>query len=82
MSHLEPAKYQHERHIAQTVVARNPFVRKDLFPKWMAFGTLFLYPLWLVVGVPLLVCLITTMAAWYPAVRAARVDPVTSLRHE
>ena len=45
-------------------------------------GTLFLYPAWLVAGVPLLVCVITTMAAWYPAVRAARVDPVTSLRHE
>jgi putative ABC transport system permease protein len=45
-------------------------------------GTLFLYPAWLVAGVPLLVCVITTLAAWYPAVRAARVDPVTSLRHE
>jgi len=45
-------------------------------------GTLFLFPTWLVVGVPLLVCLITTLAALYPAWRASRVDPVTSLRHE
>ena len=45
-------------------------------------GTLFLFPPWLVVGVPLLVSLITTLAAYYPAQRAARVDPVTSLRHE
>lgn len=45
-------------------------------------GALIVYPAWIVVGVPVLVCLITTMAAWYPAARAARVDPVTSLRHE
>jgi putative ABC transport system permease protein len=44
--------------------------------------TLFAFPVWLAAGVPALVCLITTLAAWYPASRAARVDPVTSLRHE
>ena len=44
--------------------------------------TLFAFPIWLVLGVPALVCLITTLAAAYPAARAARVDPVTSLRHE
>ncbi len=45
-------------------------------------GSLLIYPIWLVLGVPAVVCLITTLAAWYPASRAARVDPVTSLRHE
>ncbi len=45
-------------------------------------GALFVYPIWLVVGVPAAVCLITTLAALYPATRAARVDPATSLRHE
>jgi putative ABC transport system permease protein len=44
--------------------------------------SLLAFPMWLVAGVPALVSLITTLAAWYPASRAARVDPVTSLRHE
>jgi putative ABC transport system permease protein len=45
-------------------------------------GTLFAFPAWLVAGVPLSVCVFTILAALYPAIRAARVDPVTSLRHE
>jgi ABC-type lipoprotein release transport system permease subunit len=43
---------------------------------------LFIDPIWLVIGVPVLVCVITTLTALYPASSAARVDPVTSLRHE
>ncbi len=38
-------------------------------------GSLLAFPLWLVAGVPALVCLITTLAAWYPASRAARGRP-------
>jgi putative ABC transport system permease protein len=45
-------------------------------------GSLLLFPTWLVLGAPALACLITTAAALYPAVRAARVDPMTSLRRE
>ena len=44
--------------------------------------SLFAFPPWLVLGIPGLVCLITTLAALYPANRAARLDPVTSLRHD
>jgi putative ABC transport system permease protein len=42
----------------------------------------FAFPWWLVVGAPLFACLMTTAAAFYPARRAARVDPVKALRHD
>ena len=45
-------------------------------------GSIFIFPAWLVLGAPLIACLITTLAAVYPARRASRVDPITSLRHE
>jgi putative ABC transport system permease protein len=45
-------------------------------------GSIFIFPLWLLLGAPALACVITTLAALYPARRAARVDPITSLRHE
>jgi putative ABC transport system permease protein len=44
--------------------------------------TLFLFPGWLIVGVPVLAAIITTMAAVYPARRASRVDPVIALKYE
>ncbi|MBI1914707.1 MAG: ABC transporter permease [Planctomycetes bacterium] len=44
--------------------------------------SLFVYPLWLVVGVPVFAVLVTTLAAVYPARRAARVNPIQALRHE
>jgi len=44
--------------------------------------SLFLFPLWLTVGVPLFAILVTTLAAVYPARRAAGVNPITALRYE
>lgn len=44
--------------------------------------SLFLFPLWLTLGVPLFVVLVTTVAAVYPARRAAGVNPISALRYE
>ncbi|ODU01582.1 MAG: hypothetical protein ABS79_01425 [Planctomycetes bacterium SCN 63-9] len=43
---------------------------------------LFLFPLWLLIGAPAVATLITTLGALYPSIRASRLDPVASLRHE
>lgn len=44
--------------------------------------SLFVFPWWVTLGVPLLVSFLTMLAAVYPARRAARVNPITALRHE
>jgi putative ABC transport system permease protein len=43
---------------------------------------LFVFPPWLMAGVVLFAVAVTTLAALYPARRAARVTPLTALRHE
>jgi putative ABC transport system permease protein len=45
-------------------------------------GPLFIFPLWLILGVPAFATLITTLAALYPARRAARVNPIVALKDE
>jgi ABC-type lipoprotein release transport system permease subunit len=44
--------------------------------------SLFVFPLWLTTGVVAFAALVTTLAAVYPARRAARVEPLKALRHE
>ena len=43
-------------------------------------GAIFAYPLWLIIGTPVLAALVTTIATYIPARRAARVDPAATLR--
>jgi putative ABC transport system permease protein len=40
------------------------------------------FPSWLLLFVIAFATIVTTLAAVYPARRAAKVDPVTALRHE
>lgn len=45
------------------------------------FGdSIFAYPFWLIVGTPILAAMVTTIASLLPARRAAKVDPVATLR--
>ncbi len=44
--------------------------------------TVFSYPVWLMIAVPLFAMMLTTLAALLPARRAAHIEPVVALRHE
>jgi putative ABC transport system permease protein len=55
-------------------------ISRDL--KFELKESLFVFPAWLTVGAVLFAVVVTTLAAVYPARRAARVEPLQALRHE
>jgi putative ABC transport system permease protein len=55
-------------------------ISRDL--KFELKESLFQFPAWLTVGAVLFAVVVTTLAAVYPARRAARVEPLQALRHE
>lgn len=60
----------------------NLVLNRYLRPEGFAPEDLFDMPPWLVGGAVAFAVVVTLIAGLYPALRAARVDPVTALRHE
>ena len=60
----------------------NQVVNYFLMGEGVPFIQFFSFPWWLCLGAVLFAMLVSLMAGIYPAVRAARVDPVVALRHD
>jgi len=60
----------------------NQGVNYFLMGEGVPFIQFFSFPWWLCLGAVLFAMLVSLMAGIYPAVRAARVDPVVALRHD
>ncbi len=58
--------------VANYIVAREGIPHVDFF----------YIPIWLILGALAFAILVSLLAGLYPAIRAARVDPVTALRHD
>ena len=57
-------------------------MNSQLRPQDLPEVDLFSFPLWLMLGAIAFSVLISLAAGLYPAIRAARVDPVRALRHD
>jgi putative ABC transport system permease protein len=60
----------------------NVFANHYLRPEGFAAVDFFFIPLWLIMGAIAFAVAVSLLAGVYPAVRAARVDPVQALRHD
>lgn len=60
----------------------NMIVNAKLLPLDTPAVDLFYFPLWLILGAVAFSVMVSLAAGLYPAIRAARVDPVKALRHD
>lgn len=60
----------------------NAVMNSQLKPQDLPSVDLFSFPLWLMLGAIAFSVLISLAAGLYPAIRAARIDPVKALRHD
>ncbi|MBN2348505.1 MAG: ABC transporter permease [Bacteroidales bacterium] len=60
----------------------NQIINAQLIPMGQIPVDLFYFPLWLIFGAMVFSIVISLAAGLYPAIRAARIDPVRALRHD
>jgi len=60
----------------------NQIMNARIIPDLNQRVDLFYFPLWLILGAVAFSILVSLAAGLYPAIRAARIDPVRALRHD
>lgn len=60
----------------------NQIANTQFLPTGESYVDFFYFPLWLVLGAIAFSLLLSLAAGLYPAIRAARIDPVRALRHD
>ncbi|HJZ55458.1 MAG TPA: ABC transporter permease [Gemmataceae bacterium] len=58
------------------------YIEKQIHGERLLSETVFVFPWWLWVASSLFAVLLTTAAAYYPARRAAKIDPIQALKYE